>query len=404
MTYPAMPDEATPSAMTRRSDISLLMVATVWSTVNGFLLPYAAHFRNLGWRVDVAVRGTPRDPSMLEAFDHVYELPLSRSMRDVRGLTRGLRALREVLETAPDIVHVHTPIAGFLTRLAVRAMPSELRPAVAYTAHGFHFHEGGHPATNLAFLTAERIAGRWTDRLVVINDDDEAAAIRHRIVPRHRLVRMPGIGLDTMVYAPSTVPLDGPELVRSQIGIVADVPTFVVVGELSRRKRQRDAIAALASMRHLDSHLMFAGDGAQRRPLQRQARELGVEDRVHFLGGINDVRPVVRGAMALILPSDREGLARSVMEALSLEVPVIVSTARGNRELVGTDSGLQYGIGDVRGLARAMDWLIDHQADRQMMGARGRDRMINGYDMKILMPMHESLYGEMLAEKARAIG
>ena len=285
-THDAGQTDLSPSA-----GISLLMVATVWKTVSSFLVPYAAHFRALGWRVDAVANGATRDPGLLEAFDHVYELPLSRSLWDVRGLERSRRALQEILETTPDIVHVHTPIAGFLTRLVVRRRPLDRRPAVAYTAHGFHFHVGGHPVKNAAFLTAERVAGRWTDRLVVINGEDEAAAIRHRIVPRRRLVRMPGIGLDTRMYSPSTVAPDGPARVRRQFGIAADVPIFAVVGELNRNKRQQDAIAALVSMRHPGAHLVLAGAGQECAALESQAHGLRVEDRVHFLGVISACGP-----------------------------------------------------------------------------------------------------------------
>jgi glycosyltransferase involved in cell wall biosynthesis len=87
------------------------------------------------------------------------------------------------------------------------------------------------------------------------------------------------------------------------------------------------------------------------------------------------------------------------MEALSLEVPVIASTARGNRELVGEDSGLQFATGDVRGLARAMDWLIDHPDERRRMGSHGRARMVGRYDIGLLLRMHEEMYDAMLRER-----
>jgi glycosyltransferase involved in cell wall biosynthesis len=124
------------------------------------------------------------------------------------------------------------------------------------------------------------------------------------------------------------------------------------------------------------------------------------KNRVHFLGVVADVRPVICAAIALMLPSSREGLARSIMEALSLEVPVIASTARGNRELVGADSGLLFDTGDVRALAGAMDWLIDHPVERRAMGLRGRERMVGRYDLSILVQMHEALYREMLAQRS----
>lgn len=384
--------------------ISLLMVTTVGATLSHFLAPYAAHFRALGWRVDAAANGATREPRVLEAFDNVYELPFSRSIRDVRGLARARRALIELLATGPDIVHVHTPIAGLLTRFLAGRLPLDRRPMIAYTAHGFHFHEGGHRATNLAFLTAERIAGRWADRLIVINDEDEAAAIRHRIVSSGRLVRMPGVGLDTRRYSPSAVAPHGPAGVRREAGIPVDSPIFAIIGELNRNKRQRDAIAALPVMRQPGAHLVLAGEGRHRPLLERQAADLGVQDRVHLLGVVDDVRPVMSAAMGLIVPSKREGLSRSVMEALSLEVPVIASAARGNRELVGTDSGLLFETGDIRGLSEAMDWLIDHPSERRAMGLRGRERMVGQYDLALLVRLHDKLYREMLAERSRRSG
>ena len=175
---------------------------------------------------------------------------------------------------------------------------------------------------------------------------------------------------------------------------------FVVVGELNRNKRQRDVIAALATMRHPEAKLVLLGEGPERPSLESSIADLGLQDRVHMLGFVREVRPAVRTATALILPSGREGLARSVMEALSLEVPVIASTARGNRELLGTHSGILVRTGDIRGLAEAMDRMIDHPDEARAMGRRGRARMVEQYDLEVLIRMHEELYRGMLAERA----
>ena len=378
---------------------SLLYVSTVSSTMRHFLRPYAAHFRAQGWRVDAAASGFEAHPDHALAFDHVSDIPLSRSILDVRGNLRGERAIEQIIRAMqPDLVHVHTPIASFLTRLAVRRMPVEHRPRVAYTAHGFHFHAGGQPVTNAIFRTAERTAGRWTDRLVVINDEDEAAARRLHIVPPGKLVRMPGIGLDTDWYAPSSI---GPEAVvaeRVRLELPPAGSTFLVIGELNANKRQADAIAALAAMDHRDAQLVFLGAGPERLPLETLARERGLADRVHFGGLVEDVRPTLLGATSLVTTSKREGLSRSVMEALALEIPVIASSARGNAELVG-DEGFVVETGDARALAQAMDWLVDHPDQQREFGRRGRQRMVERYDLGHLIARHEALYAGMLAER-----
>jgi len=379
--------------------VSLLIVATVSISIRAFLIPYARHFRALGWRVDAAANGASSDAALREAFDHVYELPFSRSIRDLEGIVRGERAISAVLESGPDLVHVHTPIAAFITRFAVRRMPPDKRPAVAYTTHGFHFHEGGRPAMNAVFLTAERVAGRWTDRLVVVNDEDYAAAQTNRIVGPTRLVRMPGIGVDTDRYSRSGVDPDALTLARRQLRVGPDTPLFVVVGELNRNKRPEDVIEALALMHHSKAVLVLVGEGRERARLEPLAGLMGLRDRVRFIGFVGDVRPLVGGATALVLPSEREGLSRSIMEALALEVPVVASTARGNRELVDAQSGFIVPTGDIRGLAAAMDWLVDHPVERLEMGRHGRRRMVERYDLPNLVRLHEEMYAGMLAAR-----
>jgi glycosyltransferase involved in cell wall biosynthesis len=377
---------------------SLLYVATISATLRHFMGPYARHLRSNGWRVEAAAHGADDDNALRAAFDDVHELPLSRSILDVLGMVAGYRAIARLLSAAPDIVHVHTPIASFLTRLAVRRRPAASRPKVVYTAHGFHFHRQGRWITNLLFRTAERLAGRWTDRLIVINDEDDWAARRHRIVPTSRLVRMPGVGLDTTYYSRAAVDPTAVANLRTAFGAADGAAMFVAVGELNRNKRHTDAIAALAAMRRRDAVLLLVGDGEARSRLERLASQLGVEDRVVITGFVTDVRPILVGATALIHPSQREGLSRSVMEALALEVPVVASTARGNAELV-RDSGAIVAIGDVVGLASAMDRLAERTVEARDMGQRGRERMVNRYDLDALIAQHERLYADLVQER-----
>ena len=379
--------------------VSLLYLATVAAPLRNFLVPYAEHFRALGWTVNAAANGATAVPALRNAFDHVYDIPVSRSMLDAKSLVRGQRSILELLESEPDIVHVHTPIAAFLARVAVRRMSARRRPQLVYTAHGFHFYPRGRTATNGLFVLAEKVAGRWTDRLIVINDDDHAAARRHRLVGRGRLVRMPGIGIDTATYRRSSVMPADVTSARAALGIGAGVSLFAVVAELHPNKRHEDVIVALASMRSSEAHLALLGDGRERQTLEALVDRHGLRERVHFLGFVEDVRPVLAGANALVLASAREGLARSIMEALALEVPVIASTARGNNELVGDGCGLIVPTGDIARLAGAMDWIIEHADEARMMGARGRARIAERYELAKVINLHEQLYMDVLREK-----
>jgi glycosyltransferase involved in cell wall biosynthesis len=375
------------------------MVTTVAATIAGFLVPHARHLRSLGWTVEAAANGATSSRTVLDAFDAVHELPLSRSVTDVDGLRRGLGALTGLLDDGFDIVHVHTPIAAFLTRLVAARMPASRRPAIVYTAHGFHFHRDGQPLTNLVFASAEKIAGRWTHRLVVINHEDRAQALRYRIVPRHRLVEMPGIGVDTGWYSRDAVSEAAVQDAIGPLGIPPEAPVFVFVGELNRNKRPTDPVEALSLMTDAAAHLVVLGDGPARERVAEAVQNANLAERVHLMGNVPDVRPYLIGANALILASKREGLPRSIMEALSMGVPVISSSARGSTQLVLPDAGWVVPTGDIGGMARAMDLVANDPAGARDAGARGHDRMVAMYDEKVVIDMHLRLYDGLLAER-----
>ncbi len=113
-------------------------------------------------------------------------------------------------------------------------------------------------------------------------------------------------------------------------------------------------------------------------------------------GKVADIRPYVSGAVAMVQASSREGLPRSIMEALSLEVPAIATDARGQEELVGTDRGVVVHIGAVREMAAAMERLARDPTSRRKMGARGRQLMVEKYDLDLIIGEHERLFGELL--------
>lgn len=381
---------------------ALLYLATVPQPIRNFYLPYAAHFRARGWRVAAAAHGAIHEPALAAAFDDVRDVPLFRSVLDWRNYVQGPPAIRRLLDRGYDVVHVHTPIAAFMTRLAARSLPRARRPGVVYTAHGFHFHRGGSPIANLLFRTAERFAGRWTDRLVVINEEDELAARTARLVPGQRLVRMPGVGIDPLHYDRAALPPGTTEAARDALGAGPGVPLFVMVGELHPNKRHRDVIDALPRMRNGDAMLAIIGEGRARASIEALVKRRGLSGRVRLLGFVDDPRPHIAAATALVLASRREGLPRAVMEAMALEVPVIVSRSRGSIELVQGGYGQVVPVGSVAGLAAAMDATVGNPEGARDVARRARQHVVECYSLTGIIARHEAMYAEVLREVREA--
>lgn len=372
----------------------ILIITTIPDTLKAFLFPFANHFRAQGWQVDAMACGISNHTECLQTFDHVWDVEWSRNPLDLRNLLVAPRIIQEVIQQGQyDIVHVHTPVAAFVSRYALKNFKYQSKPVLIYTAHGFHFHPGGQPLKNAAFITLEKLAGYWTDYIVVINREDEKAAKRYRLVQAERIRYMPGIGVDLQHYSSNATPDAEVERVRQELGIAPDISLFVSVAELIERKRPQDILKAFARLASGSSYLAFAGDGSLKEQMQQLACQLGIQDRVNFLGTRNDIPILMRASVATILASEQEGLPRCVMESMSLGVPVIATEIRGTQDLLSQGCGLLVKVGDIQGLADAMGWVIAHPQEACMLAKQGRERM-GMYDIRHIIELHEKLYAE----------
>lgn len=382
----------------------VLFLANIARFFTDFLLPFADHFRALGWQVDAAAAEMTGCTECPLHFDRTFDLEWSRNPLDTQNFLRGLRQVRSLIaEGGYDLIHIHTPVSAFLARLALRGIPPQRRPKIIYTVHGYHFHKRGHPLKNLVFLGIEKLAGPWTDYLVVINREDEQATLRYNIVPQNRLRYMPGIGVDLAHYSPSSVSPQQITAIRSELGLSPGQPLFVMIAEYDPEKRHRDALQALARLNQRtgrnDVVLALAGVGRLMEEVRRQAQTLGLEPQVRMLGWRRDVPTLVRAACATLLPSEREGLPRAVLESLALEVPVIGCNIRGVQELLEGGGGLLVEVGDVEAMAQGMQWILEHPQEAAQMGQTGRQR-VAAYDLKNIIRLHEMLYSEAIGKAA----
>ena len=372
-----------------------LFVMTVALDFRAFLIPIANHFRTTGWRVDAASADISGNSDCQAGFDRIFDISWTRNPLNIVNFLRGLRQIRELVSRERyDIVHVHTPVAALLTRLALRNIRRTLPTTVIYTAHGFHFHPGASRVKNVIFIAIEALAARWTDFLVVINRTDEEAA-RKFIIGVDRLMYMPGIGVDTRHYqAAQVLPADVKRF-RGGLGLTPGQPLFLMIAELNPGKRHRDALTALTLMNDNTVHLALAGIGPLQQAIERQIDQLGLAGRVHLLGYRRDIPVLIRASLATLLPSEREGLPRAIMESLSLEVPAIGTDIRGVKDLLADGCGLLVPVGDTQALAQAMRAIVTKPELAAQMGQFGRRRMAE-YDLTHIVQLHESLYQRAL--------
>jgi len=381
---------------------SALFVTTVPITLEVFLLPFADHFRARGWRVDALANGAAVDTRLDGRFNERLDVAWSRDPLSPANFLGAARRVRRIVEAGGyDVVHVHTPVAALVTRYALRRLRGRSgAPVVIYTAHGFHFYAGQRPLSHAAFRTMERIAARWTDYLVTVNREDFDAARALGGIAPERVRLIPGIGVDVDRFTAGLVPADETARVRAELGGGAGPEERLLVtmlAEFGPVKRHTLAIDAFAQVRDVRAHLALVGEGPLQPEVRARVERLGLSERVTFAGYRRDIPAVLAASDALLLTSEREGLNRSVLEAMASGVPVIGTDTRGIADAVGADAGWIVGKNDIHALAKAIDAAAADPAEVARRGAAARDRVGKEYALETILTAYDGLYREALA-------
>ena len=308
----------------------------------------------------------------------VHHIEIARSPFLLQDNEKALRQILGLLRKYPvRLLHCHTPVGGLLGRLAGR-LSGEKNLLVIYTAHGFHFYRGAPLWNRVAYYQVEKWLARYTDALIVINQEDEQTARRFHLKPGGRVYRIPGVGLDREKFRP----LAGEErkAARERLGLDDENFFLVSVGELNENKNQKIILDALELCRERDPgfHAIrygLCGDGFFRDRIEGWIREKGLEDTVTLYGHCPHVPQILGCADAAAFPSIREGLGMAGLEALAMGIPVLAADNRGTREyMLHGKNGLVCPPGDAERFARGIETLraMDKQ-ERREMAARCRE-------------------------------
>lgn len=291
--------------------------------------------------------------------------------RDLAALLRLVRLLRRERAT---IVHTHTSKAGFTGRLAARLTGV---PAVIHQPHGHIFHGYYGPRRSAFFIRLERLAARWTDRIVTLTERGTAEHLAQ------------GIGRpEQYVVVPSGVPtaeLRGRAPARSdaraRLGVGPEDFVVVGVGRLVYVKGFELLVAALPRvLGHVPAtRVILLGHGPERAALERQASALGVADRLRLEGEVSGAAgrllDYLAAADVCAAPSRNEGMGRALVEAMAIGLPVVGAAVGGIPAVIGDDeAGRLVPPDDPEALARALVELGRDASLRAKVGEAARAR------------------------------
>lgn len=292
-----------------------------------FNRPFMRMLKEQGWEVHYASAG---EEKILDC-DKEFVVPFERSPFKVGNLKAYFQLKKIIDREKYDLIHTHTPMGSFVTRLAARSARKN-GTRVIYTAHGFHFFKGAPLLNWLLYYPVEKYMARLTDTIVTINKEDfERASKKFKTNVKY----VPGVGIDPKKFDVKMSEAQK-SILRKSIGLKDSDFVMLYPAELNRNKSQDVLIEGMKLLvaRYPNVHLLLPGKDSLSGFHQKLAIKSGLTENVHFLGYRNDIARLLKITDLSVSASRREGLPVNIMEAMYLAIPAVVMDCRGNRDLV----------------------------------------------------------------------
>lgn len=348
------------------------------------ILNSPAHLQKRGYRGVCAYLHPPQDPGFAEVQKRAWALNVDlisvpdRGPWDLRVVWRLLKICRDEKVT---IWHGHdykSNAIGMLIRLFYRMH-------LITTVHGWVRHTRRTPL----YYWIDRLSLRFYKKIVCVSEDLLQACVASGVPPAKCEVILNAI--DTTVYAP----VSDCNSSREQLGIPADRYLIGSVGRLSVEKGYNfliDAVDRLIREGHNIS-LLIVGEGNIRGELEAQIERLGLQSRIQLAGYQSNTIDLYRAMDLFVLASLREGLPNALLEAMAMEVPVVVTSVGGIPQVIcDHENGVLVEPGDAKILADAVREMLVHRDLALKMARKARETVEQDYSFNRRMDRMVQLY------------
>ena len=319
---------------------SVFMISTYGDFFWSFERGNISLLKELGFKVYLVANFTD------DKFNHKYaklqkldvefiDIPFERSPFRLATIKNFVQLKRITKDELPSIIDCHLAVVGVLSRLACWNIKNV---KVIYSPHGFFFYKGCSIFNSIVYKTIETLLAKKTDALITINSEDYDNAKKMQM--RGKPYYVPGVGVDVNCIIDTKI--DEPYL-HKLIGCDENDYLLISVGELSKNKNHIVVIEALKIL--LDQginniHYIICGrDDSEKEIIYEKVNECGLNKRFHYLGFRTDIIELNKQADCFVLPSFKEGLSVSIVEAMACGLPVIASRIRGNVDLIDEGKG-----------------------------------------------------------------
>jgi glycosyltransferase involved in cell wall biosynthesis len=381
--------------------MKVLHVCAVGFTVKNLLVPQINYFLKQGLEVEIVCSPSKEVEELQRQGYLIHPIQIDRKISPISNIKSVINIIKLIANNKYDLVHVHTPIASVLGRIAAKIAGCKV---IIYTAHGFYFHENMTPNQYRFYHTVEKVTASITDLILTQSKEDLITAEKTGLCHSNKL-RYLGNGVDISRFKKSHFTDELKINLKQELKIPKTAfPLMGMTGRITQEKGYFELIEALKILRQQFPNVNLVVIGGQltseRDSFQSQLSQFisdhNLDNNVTFTGFRSDIPEILSLLDIFTLPSYREGLPRSILEAMAMELPVVTTDIRGCREaVIHNETGLIVPHKDSKKLAEALEELLNDENKRKVFGKNGRHRVEKEYDENLVFHRLEKYYQEL---------
>ncbi|MEN9913107.1 MAG: hypothetical protein RLY66_515 [Candidatus Parcubacteria bacterium] len=373
--------------------ILYIITKSNWGGAQRHVFDLATAMKDRGHDVAVALGGDGTLRTRLEAAG-IYTHSIQSLNRDVSA-KNDVGSLKEIISIIrhrrPDVLHLHSPKAAGLGSFAGRLFRV---PLIINTVHGWTWNEARPPQQKILIALFSWFTMLLSHKTIVICERDYTQAVHFPAV-KNKLSLIP-IG----IKSPTFISIDGAKQGIAK-HISMDLIAFnkkIVIGtiaELHPNKGLPHLIEAFSSVasQYPQAIIIIIGDGEDKAALHMLIKEKGLEQSIFLAGYMDHAAEYLKAFTMFALPSIKEGVPYVILEAGAASLPVVATTVGGIPDVIeDMRSGVLVQPKNVRELAHAISFMIEHPDERRKYGAALKERVTTKFSLEKMVSGVEAVY------------
>lgn len=315
-----------------------------------------------------------------------HDINFDRKIRPISNVKTIISLIKAFKIIKPTIVHVHTPVAAVLGRIAAKVAKV---PVIIYTAHGFYFHDRMSKKQYNLFFNIEKYIGRYfTDYIFTQSYEDYELAKKHKFLSRQNrnnyLCISNGIDLENKFNFDN---INNEEIIKlkDKLNICDDEIVVSFIGRLVEEKGIFDLLDALKYTKSKVKLIIIGSSHVSERDKETvlKLKKFENQSNIIFTGHVTNAENYLYLSDIFCLPSYREGMPRSIIEAMSMKNAILATNIRGSREeVIHGETGFLFETKSPKEIAKHIDELNENPTLLDEMKEKSYKRCYEIYNEK----------------------